>query len=797
MDKSLPAERLCRRCDPGQFSFGTTAELDDLAGFVGQERALGALEFGVGMRREGYHVYAMGPEGVGRHTVVRRSLEQEAARLPAPADWCYVSDFKVPHKPRALELPAGHAGAFRAAMQRLVEELRAALPAAFETDEYRNRVKQLEGEFNERQEHALNEIAERARAQGVVIVRTPTGLAVGPAAAEGVMEPDEFAKLPAKKQETLQASLASFNEELEQVMHQMPKWRRDTLGKLRELHRDMTRRALNVLMEELKNEYRALPQVLAYLAQAQEDMLEHADAFRQAKDGGDTTMGVPFMLREAPEAVFRRYEVNVLIESRGAPIVYEDKPGHAALLGRIEYQAQMGTLVTDFTLIKPGALHRANGGYLILDALKVLSEPYAWEALKRALRSREVRIQSLGQELSLISTVSLEPEPVPLDVKVILVGPRLVYYLLHAYDPDFAELFKVAADFDEEMTRGAANDSLYARLIATLARREGLRALERAAVARVIEQQSREAADAEKLSANMQALVDLVREADYWAARAGRDVIAAEDVTRAVEAQLARSDRIREKVLEDTLRGSRLVDSAGERVGQVNALAVTRLGNYAFGAPQRITARVRLGSGRVSDIERESQLGGPIHSKGVMILAGYLAGRYARSKPLALAATLVFEQSYGGVEGDSASSAELYVLLSALADAPLRQSLAVTGSVNQHGDVQAVGGVNEKIEGFFDLCRARGLRGDQGVLIPEPNVKNLMLRAEVVDAVRRGSFHVYAVATVDEGISLLTGLPADAVHARVEQRLAEYAESLRRFAAPRPEAGARQRHRPR
>jgi lon-related putative ATP-dependent protease len=783
----LPAERLYRRCDPAQFNFRTTGELEDLAGFLGQERALGAIEFGVGMRREGYHVFAMGPQGVGRHTIVRRQLEGEAAKLPPPSDWCYVFNFKEPHRPHALELPAGQAGALRASMERLVEDLRVAVPAAFETEEYRNRAKGIEAAFEERQETAFNELAERARAEGVVMLRTPTGLAVGPAAGDGVMESEAFAKLPPKTRERLQALIVKFQDELEQLLHEMPKWRRETLRKLRELSREVTRRALNGLLEELRVEYGSLPQVRQYLAEAQEDMLEHAEVFRQSKEAEPPMlMGIALGQRESPEAVFRRYAVNVLIDhsdANGAPIVYEDKPAHDALVGRIEHQAQMGTLVTDFTLIKAGALHRANGGYLILDALKVLAEPFAWDALKRALRSREIRTQSLGQALSLISTVSLEPQPVPFDVKVVLVGPRFLYYLLHAYDPDFPELFKVAADFDEEMARSSGNDHLYARLIATLARKEGLRALQCEAVARVIEQQSRLAADAEKLSANMQSLVDLVRESDYWAARAGRELITAQDVARAIEAQVARSDRLREKLLEETLRGTLLIDSAGERVGQVNGLAVTQLGSFAFGAAHRITARLRLGAGRVVDIEREAELGGPIHSKGVMILSGYLAGRYAPSKPLSIAATLVFEQSYGGVEGDSASSAELYALLSALADAPIRQSLAVTGSVNQHGDVQAIGGVNQKIEGFFDLCRARGLRGDQGVIIPQSNVKNLMLREDVVAAVAQGSFRIYAVRSVDEGIALLTGLPAATVHARVEQRLADYAERARAFGA--------------
>jgi predicted ATP-dependent protease len=422
----------------------------------------------------------------------------------------------------------------------------------------------------------------------------------------------------------------------------------------------------------------------------------------------------------------------------------------------------------------------------VLDVLKVLTQPYAWEALKRALRSREIHTRSLGQEIGIISTVSIEPEPIPLEVKVVLVGERRLYYLLHELDPEFAELFKVAADFEEDMPRSPADDARYARLIAACAAAEKLRPLDRAACALVIERQSRDAGDGEKLSVRMEALVDLLREADYWAGVSNRDVVGAGDVRRALDAQVARADRVRQRLQEEIVRGSLLIDTDGSRVAQVNGLAAMQLGDYVFGTPHRITARVRLGAGRVVDIERESQLGGPIHSKGVLILSGYLAGRYAPTKPLSLSASLVFEQSYGGVEGDSASSAELYALLSALAGAPLRQNLAVTGSVNQHGDIQAIGAVNEKIEGFFDLCRARGANGqpsdNQGVIIPEANVKHLMLREDVLAAVEQGKFAVYAVKSVDEGIELLTGVPAQEIHARVESRLSEFAAKARDFA---------------
>jgi lon-related putative ATP-dependent protease len=796
--RELAPEQLYRRCELSRLDFRTTQELDDLPLALGQRRAIAAIRFGIGMERDGYNLFAMGPEGVGRHTVVRRHLEQEAARRETPADWCYVFNFETPHKPRALRLPPGEAVRLREAMARLVEDLRAAIPAAFESDEYRARMREIETELSERQERAIGAIGERAAQQGIVLLRTPGGFGFAPRHGDSVMSPERFHKLPEEEQRRIEGAINALQEELERAIHDMPKWRSEAQRKLRELNRQVTLAAVTTLIGELRAQYAALPQVVAYLDAVQEDVLDHAEFFRQTREGEPPTLfGVPLPLPEAGEAFLRRYRVNVLIErtrDSGAPIVYEDNPTHDNLVGRIEHVAQMGALVTDFTLIKAGALHRANGGYLVLDALRLLTQPLAWEALKRALRSREIRIESLGQALSLISTVSLEPEPIPLEVKVVLVGQRLLYYLLHAYDPEFGELFKVAADFEEDVAREAESDRLYARLIATLVRSANLRPFDRAAVARVIEYGARAAGDAEKLSIELRDLSDLLRESDYWAGQAAREVVSVADVERAIEARVDRAGRVRERLQEEILRGTLLIDTAGSRVGQVNGLAVVTLGGYSFGSPHRITARVRLGSGKVVDIEREAELGGPIHSKGVLILSGFLAGRYVVNSPLSLAASLVFEQSYGGIEGDSASSAELYALLSALAELPIRQALAVTGSVNQHGEVQAIGGVNEKIEGFFDLCRRRGLTGEQGVLIPQANVKHLMLKRELVEAVAAGRFHVYPVATVDQGIELLTGVPAgtrDAlgrfppgtVNFLVEQRLAGFAERARAFGA--------------
>ena len=795
----LAARELRRRCDPAKLGFATTAELEDFAGPLGQARADEAIRFAIAMPRDGYNIFAMGPEGLGRHTLVRRLLESGTLAGKEERDWCYVFNFETPHRPCALQLPAGRAAGFRQDMARLVEDLRAGIPAAFETDEYRARAQEIEAEFNERQEHAVGAVGEHARAQGIALLRTPGGFGFAPMRKDSVMTPQEFHKLPQAERERFEALISALQEELASVLKDVPKWRREALHKLRELNREVTRNAVAGQTEELKSKYASLPQVRDYLSAVQEDVLDNAETFRQPKEGEQPMLfGLPLPTPEPGESPLRRYKVNVLIERGGpndAPIVYEDNPTHDNLLGRIEHVARMGALVTDFTLIKPGALHRANGGALILDALKLLTTPFAWDALKRALRSRVIRIESLGQALSLVSTVSLEPEPIPLELKVVLVGQRLIYYLLHQFDPEFGELFKVAADFEEDMPRGDEDEGLYARVIAGLARREKLRAFDSAAVASIIERGAREAGDAHKLSVQMRRLVDLLRESDHYAGAGGAEVVAAQHVRQAIEAEERRFDRVRKRLQEGIQRETLLIDSAGERVGQVNGLSVVQLGGFAFGLPHRITARARLGGGKVVDIERESELGGPIHSKGVLILSGFLAGRYAPRNLLSLSASLVFEQSYGMVEGDSASSAELYALLSALSGLPIRQSLAVTGSVNQHGDVQAIGGVNEKIEGFFDVCRTRGLNGSQGVLIPASNVKHLMLREDVVSAVEEGRFHVYPVGTVDQGIERLTGVPAGergadgrfpagSVNFAVEQCLADYAERLRMVSVP-------------
>ena len=794
--RSLSPEDLCRRCDPSRLPFQTTADLGDLDLPLGQDRAAEALRFGTAIRQDGYNIFALGPPGVGKETLVSRVVRQRAAGEKPPSDWCYLYNFEDRHRPRAVELPAGRALQFRADMQKLVEELRVAIPAVFEGEEYRTRLSVLEKQLEEKREEAMRRVQEHAREKGVAMVRTPMGIALAPTREGEVLDPEQFRQLPSEQQQRLQKDIAALQEELGAVLRSVPQLERDHRERVKDMNKEVALFAVGHLIDDLRGRYADLPPVLAHLDAVQRDVVENVHDFLGGGEAEDAASQIRKLLAETPS--LHRYGVNLMVDhsgAAGAPVVTEDLPTHPNLVGRIEQHAHFGTLVTDFTLIRPGALHRANGGYLVLDARKVLTQPFAWDDLKRALRAREIRIEPPERLVGLSGAASLDPEPIPLQVKVVLTGERFLYHLLAAYDPDFLELFKVAADFEDQVDRTPGNELSYARLVATLARAGKLRPFDREAVARVVERAARLAGDGEKLSAHLQGIADLLREANHLAGEAGRETVGRADVQAAIDGQVRRADRVRQRLQEEIGRGTILIDTRGATVGQVNGLSVYQLGQFAFGSPSRITARVRMGKGEVVDIEREVELGGPIHSKGVLILAGFLGARYAADRPLTLSASLVFEQSYSGVEGDSASSAELYALLSALAGLPVRQSIAVTGSVNQLGEVQAIGGVNEKVEGFFDVCRARGLDGSQGVLLPASNVKHLMLREDVVEAVRADQFHLWAVENVDQGIEVLTGVPAGGrgpdgrwpegtVNARVAARVAEMAERARAFAVP-------------
>jgi len=791
--KRLDSSALRWTCDVEHLGFKTTTELADLQQILGQERALDAVQFGIGLRRDGYNMFVLGPPGLGKKSTVNHYLTEKSATEAAPDDWVYVNNFAQEHKPIALRLPRGRGAQLQHAMAGLLEDLQTTIPSTLELEEHQSRIQEIEQEAKDRHNQAFKKLAERAQRRGIQLVRTPAGYAMAPIRDGEVLGPDDFDTLNPEERAQIEQTVKELQDELKELVERVPRWRMETREKIKQLNQQATQAAIAHLMSRLRKAYHDLPDVLGYFDAVERDIVENAEEFQpRQEETPAAALGLP--VPHAPP--FQRYHVNLLVDNtatEGAPVVTESHPSYHNLMGRTEHESRMGTLVTQFTLIKPGALHRANGGYLVLDAQKVLQQPYAWEGLKRALNTKELKLESLGESLSLISTVSLEPEPIPLDVKVVLVGDRMLYYLLYQHDRDFAELFKVAADFDEQMDRNAENCRLYARYIATMARQEKYRPFDRSAVARVVEQSARIAGDSQKLSTSMQSIANLLRESDYWASTEQAEVVTCLHVDRAIAKQIYRSDRVRHLVHEQIERGTVMIDTDGGAVGQVNGLSVVDLGNFSFGQPSRITANVRLGKGELIDIEREVDLGGSLHSKGVLILSSFLASRFAQQRPLALSASLVFEQSYGRVDGDSASVAEICALLSALSGIPIQQFLAVTGSMNQRGLVQPIGGVNDKIEGFFDVCQRRGFTGRQGVVIPQTNVKHLMLRSDVVESVDEGRFHIYAVETVDEAIERLTGhsagqldennqYPRGSVNQRVAARLDEFYAIRQRLA---------------
>lgn len=788
--RPLAAEQLYRPADLSGLPFSTTAELQPIDGLVGQAHAVEAIRFGTQVGKAGFNLFVIGPNGARMQDAVKAMLAAEAAGKPGPSDWAYVHNFANPDKPVAIELPAGRAHDFHNAMHKLIDDLKSALPAVFQSEDYQTRQAAIDESFQKRQGEAFSALRDKAAEKDIAVLRTPLGFALAPVKDGKVVPPDEFGTWPEARRREVQAVIEALEKDLEHIIRQVPRWETQRRDETRQLGRDTVKYAVDQLIEDAKAAFSDVPRVVQHIETVRADLVENVGMLVVKSEDGESEAG---LLRSG--SPFDRYEVNVLVSQDGeksVPIVEELHPALGNLIGRIEYIPLQGALLTNFRLIKAGAIHRANGGYLLLDIRSVLLEPFSWAALKRTLRRSEIAIEDVGRFLGLTSTVSLEPDPIPLKLKVILFGDRLLYFLLAALDPEMAEHFKVLADFENDLPRTPENEAILARLLATLTRRDGLNALERDAVALVLEHAARLAEHSGKLSLVVEQLREILIEADYCAREAKRGVISGADVNSALTARIRRAARLRDRTQEAIIEKVALIDTAGAHVGQINGLSVTELGGFSFGRPTRITCQVRPGSGKVVDIEREVELGGPLHSKGVLILSGFLAGQYALDTPMSLFASLVFEQSYGGVEGDSASSAELYALLSALADVPLRQDLAVTGSVNQHGEIQAIGGVNEKIEGFFDICERRALTGAQGVLIPQANVQHLMLRKDVLNACAAGRFAVYPIATLNEGIALLTGLaagvrgsdgsyPLDSVNRRVEDRLRAFASIRRNF----------------
>lgn len=782
--KAITAEQLRSFCEPAQFSFTTTDDLPDYEGIVGQERAIDAMSFGIGIKRTGYNMYLMGSNGLGKHTLLKRFLDKTSSEQSVADDWCYLYNFDDPQKPNVIRLPAGQARIFRDEIRQLVNDLQTAIPSAFETEQYYVRLHEERDNLQEKINKAFDELDDEAKKHHVVIIRKNDILTFIPTKNNKTLSPEEYDTLPQKEQEHFEEVISVLEERLRNLFYQRAVWQKEARNNINDINRDVGLFASSNLINEVKAQFSNIDEVAKYMDDIQNDIIDKLYEFGELEhtDSSDEfTLTIPG---------FENYEINILVDNhglKGAPVIYEDNPVYQNLLGKVEYISSMGTLTTDYRFIKAGSLHKANGGYLIIDANKLLSQPLSWDALKRALVAQKINIQSLADVFGVVNTVSLEPEPVPLDIKVILVGDRTLYYLLEDLDPEFSELFKVEVDFSESIDCSKESLTHYAQVIATLIRRNGLMAFEQDAVKKVIEYGMRQIEDATRLSTHMRSMTDLLIESDYYAKQLGQKQVRRVDVQMAEDKQIYRADRGREVIYSEIQKGMVLINVSGEKVASVNGLFIVQMGRLEFSQPARITATVRIGDGDIVDIEREVDLGGAIHSKGVLILTSYLGANYATKRPLSLAASLVFEQSYGQVDGDSATVGELCALLSAIANIPVTQSFAITGSADQHGNVQAIGGVNEKIEGFFDICKEKGFTGKQGVIIPAANISHLILRDDVVEAVGNKQFTIYSVSTVNEAISLLTGMPAgernqegefpeDSINYLVEQRLLEMAE---------------------
>ena len=791
--RELKPEDLAWRLDESVFKFNTTNDLEGPVGAVGQERALNALDFGLSIKSFGYNLYVMGQTGTGRMSTVKHVLENKSREVPGPLDWLYVMDFERPDRPRIVNLPRGKGCEREVDMDNLIEQLKKAIPKAFEGEDFERRREGLLSEHNARTTELFEGLEQTAKERGFSLEKSPRGLVLVPVKENGsLMSQEEFETQEPAVKNNIEERGSELQDQLSEAMRKVRDLEKVLQEKIKNLNREVGIYAAGHFIDELVEKYKEFPQLRNYFEEVREDVLENIEEFKV--QGQPVPM--PFMQRQEPS--FEKYKVNLLVNNctaGGAPVVYEPNPTFPNLFGRIEQKMQYGMASTDFTMIKAGALHRANGGYLIIDALDLLKNPFSYDGIKRAIKNKEVTVEDALEQYRMVSIHTLKPEPVPLDVKVVLVGPPLVYYLLYAYDEEFQKLFKVHADFDSRMNRSEDTVDVYASFIAARAKEEGLLPFDRSGVAKVVEYAARMVEDKAKLSLKFMDVLDIIRESSFWAGKAGSQAVTREHVNNAVEEGVYRSSMLEERIRQAIDEGVIMVDTQGAAEGQVNGLSVITLGGYSFGRPSRITARTYMGRAGMVNIEREVKMSGPIHDKGVLILQGFLGERFASDKPLALSASIAFEQSYEGIEGDSASSTELYALLSSLSGLPIRQGIAVTGSVNQRGQVQAIGGVNQKVEGYYHVCKSLGLTGEQGVIIPESNVKNLMLKDEVIDAVKEGRFRVWSARTIDAGIELLTGTPAGerqadgkypegTVNFLVDQRLSKLAKGMKEFGAP-------------
>jgi predicted ATP-dependent protease len=791
----LPPECLRWTCDPSVFSFQTTAELPPLKGIVEQERPTRAIRFGLDITSPGYNIYVSGLTGTGKTTVIRTFLEQIAAKMPRPDDWCYVYNFTDPNCPTILNLPAGQAKNLKAEMAELVRHLKAEIPKAFESKEYEESVNALLHENQAQQQLLLGQLSEKARTEGFEIEITKVGVSLVPKLDGQPLSPEQYEALDSETKKQIELRRLGLDQEIQSFLRQVRDANKESRDKIADLHRRVGLYVVGARIDGIKEQNSGFPPVIAYLNDVQEHILSHLDDFTEDGARQDSSSASSQIRLEAPVDLFEKYSVNIVVDNtdlQGAPVVIETNPTYYNLFGRVERRAQLGTLYADFTLIRAGSYAKANGGFLVVNAHDVLLNSGVWETLKRTVKNKEVRIEDIAERFGVVPVAGMQPSPIPVNVKVIMIGHQMIYHELYSLDEDFRKIFKVKADFDSEMARDKQGFDNYAAFIGSRCCDEGLLHFDPSGVGEVIEYGAWLVDNQEKLSARFSDVADIVREASYWARNSGDKSVSAVHVKRAIEEKAYRSSLSEERIRELIAEGTILVDLGGEVVGQVNGLAVIDLGDIRFGKPARITAKTYMGKDGVVDIERESKMSGKIYEKGVLILGGYLGARYAQDQPLSLAASLCFEQSYEGIDGDSASSTEIYALLSSLASAPIKQGIAVTGSVNQNGQIQPIGGVNQKIEGFFDLCKAKGLTGDQGVMIPSQNVRNLMLRRDIVEAVATKRFHIYSVSSIDEGIEILTGIPAGkrgddnsfeegTINYRVEKRLKEFAEGLRKF----------------
>jgi lon-related putative ATP-dependent protease len=784
--KPLSADRLRPKTDPQRLPFDTTVQLPEPEGPVGQDRAMRAVTFGAQIAQPGYNIFVTGPHGSGKRSAVSRTLQRMASTMPAPPDWCYVHNFAAPHRPLPLRFAAGEGARFKRAMGDFVETLKIVMPKLFESEEYRRRRDTIESEFRRAADTALDQLRREAETQGLALVeREEGGFDFAPQRDGLTLSEDEYRRMPKLERDRLNERARELRTRLQQTLQSLGVTRERTLERLRALDRELGETEVRRLLQPLAQSYRPNTEATAHIEAVFQDVMKHIDTLqavaRQDDDDDEDGGG-----RDVP---FHRYDVNLLVDNqgaKGAPVITLNLPSLSQLLGKVEHVPLLVTMITDFMYIRPGALHTANGGFLLIDALELLQQDVSWETLKRALREARIRIANLAEILDRSQAVTIQPDPIPLDLKVILFGEPWLYYRLRELDPDFAEFFKVQADFSTSADRDDANCEQLLRVFASVSRSNGLKHLDRSGAARMLDQAARIAGDAEKVSVRTSHLTDLLREADHFARSAGRATISADDVGRAVAAKEDRAGRIKALEQEMIRRNIIFIDTEGAKPGQINALTVMSLAGFAFGVPARVTAQVRPGGGRVTDIERLVEFSGPSHAKGVQILSGYLNGHYSYTRPLSVSASVAFEQSYGPIDGDSASAAELIAILSAIADVPLKQSIAITGSIDQRGRIQPIGGANEKIEGFFDICAMRGLARGHGVIIPKANIVNLMLREDIVEAVRNGAFAVYAVETVNEAIEILTGLragarrnsgvfPVGTFNARVAKRLDYFA----------------------